>query len=159
MSTWRPQQRIRVKALGLVWRGGKLLAAEVYDDAGRIKGVRPLGGGVEFGETAERAVIREFKEELGIDVTLTGDPFFFENIYVHEGAPGHEVLILFDVVLPDGALSGETRIVFREDHGEPGVAGWFDPDDLDGPGRPELYPAGLKAYLRARRMTGTGAPA
>lgn len=148
MSIWRPQDRIRVKALGLHWRDGRLLAAEIYDDAGRIKGVRPFGGGVEFGETARNAVIREFKEELGIGLTAIGDPFFFENIYVHEGTPGHEVLILFDVAFPDDVFNGETRIVFHEDNGEAGVARWFDLDELDRPGAPELYPAGLKAYLR-----------
>lgn len=53
MNIWRPPSRIRVKALGLHWLNGRLLAAEVYDDAGRIKGVRSLGGGVEFGETSK----------------------------------------------------------------------------------------------------------
>jgi hypothetical protein len=60
-----------------------LLAAEVYDDAGRVKGVRPLGGSVEFGETARDAVIREFKEELGAEIAITGEPVFIENIFVH----------------------------------------------------------------------------
>ena len=50
------------------WRDGRLLAVEVLDDAGRVKGVRPLGGTVEFGEKAELAVVREFQEELGITV-------------------------------------------------------------------------------------------
>jgi hypothetical protein len=75
MNTWRPAPRIRVKALGLHWRGDRLLAAEVLDDAGHVKGVRPLGGTVEFGETAEMAVIREFQEELGIVVKTNGVPF------------------------------------------------------------------------------------
>ena len=150
MSTWRPQQRIRVKALGLHWRDGKLLAAEIYDDAGWIKGVRPLGGGIEFGETARSAVIREFKEELGIDVTAVGEPFFMENIYTHEGVPGHELLILIDVVFPNNAFVGGDHIVFHEDNGEAGIARWFDIDDLDRPGGPELYPVGLKAYLGSR---------
>lgn len=147
MNTWRPPSRIRVKALGLHWRDGRLLAAEVYDDAGRVKGVRPLGGGVEFGETSRAAVIREFKEELGIDVITVGEPFFFESIYVHEGSPGHEVLILFDVEFPTGAFDGQDRILFHEDHGEAGVAGWFDLDKLDIESGPELYPTGLKTYL------------
>ena len=71
MNSWRPSPQIRVKALGLHWRDGKLLAAEVRDDAGHIRGVRPLGGSVEFGETARAAVIREFQEELGFTVTTT----------------------------------------------------------------------------------------
>lgn len=77
MTTWRPPSHIRVKALGLHWRAGKLLAAEVRTDSGRIKGVRPLGGSVEFGETAKEAVIREFKEELGVDVSVRAGPVFF----------------------------------------------------------------------------------
>lgn len=151
MGIWRPRNTIRFKALGLHWRDDRLLAAEVYDDAGRIKGVRPLGGGVEFGETAQIAVAREFREELGIHVVTIGEPLFFENIYVHEGAPGHELLVIFEVEFPAGAFIGESRIVFHEDNGEPGIARWFDLGELDLPGGPELYPAGLKAYLLARR--------
>lgn len=70
-----------MKALGLHWRGDRLLAAEVLDDAGRIKGVHPLGGTVEFGETAEAAVIREFREELGIKVKTHGARFHEEYLY------------------------------------------------------------------------------
>lgn len=147
MNQWRPQDRIRVKALGLHWRDGRLLAAEVCDDAGRVKGVRPLGGSVEFGEHARAAVVREFREELGVDVTVTGEPMSFENIYLHEGVRGHEFLILFTVDFPAGAFAGETRIVFHEDSGEAGVARWFDLDELDLPDGPELYPAGLKSRL------------
>src|SRR5690606_23067881 len=90
MGIWRPASNIRLKALGLHWRDGKLLAAEVLDDAGHVKGVRPLGGTVEFGETAEAAVIREFEEELGITVKVGGAPIFMENIFTHGGQVGHE---------------------------------------------------------------------
>jgi len=41
MHTWRPRQKIRILAIGLAWRVGKLLAAEVYDDAGHLKGAKP----------------------------------------------------------------------------------------------------------------------
>lgn len=148
MTTWRPSPHIRVKALGLHWRDGKLLAAEVHSDAGQIKGFRPLGGSVEFGETARDALIREFQEELGIPVTITGAPIFFENIYLHEGAPGHELLILFEVAFPKGAFAGQDRIRFHENDGTACVAQWCDLDQLDLPGGPALFPSGLKAYLR-----------
>lgn len=56
MTTWRPHPHVRVVAIGLHWRDGRLLAAEVRDDAGRLKGVRPLGGEIEFGESWRTAL-------------------------------------------------------------------------------------------------------
>lgn len=148
MTAWRPAPAIRFKALGLHWRAGRLLVAEVPDDAGAVKGMRPLGGTVEFGETAEAAVIREFSEELGIAVEPLGPPFFMENIYVHEGAAGHEILAIFELAFPPGVFANETRIAFAEADGTPCVAEWVALDALDAPGGPRLYPEGLKARLR-----------
>ncbi len=148
MNTWRPQPRICIKSLGLHWLAGRLLAAEVYDDAGRVKGVRPLGGSVEFGETARDAVIREFKEELGAEIAITGEPVFIENIFVHEGCPGHEIVVLFEVLLLSEDFEGKNCLTFCEDNGVVCVARWFDIRELDVPGGPELYPVGLKAHLQ-----------
>ncbi|MBR0834611.1 NUDIX hydrolase [Bradyrhizobium manausense] len=150
MTTWRPHPHIRVVAIGLHWRGGRLLAAEVRDDAGRIKGVRPLGGEIEFGESWQAALVREFDEELGIDITIIGATLMMENIFVHEGATGHEVMFIADVAFPDGAFSDQERIDFREDNGEEIVARWFDLTELDLPGGPSLYPTGLKDLLLKR---------
>ncbi|MBQ2263609.1 MAG: NUDIX domain-containing protein [Loktanella sp.] len=148
MTTWRPAPGIRFKALGLHWRGDRLLASEILDDAGHVKGVRPLGGTVEFGETAEAALIREFHEELGITVAPLGPPVFMENIYSHEGSLGHEILAIFDVAFPPDAFAGKTRIAFKEDSGTECFAEWFPVETLDRPGQPRLYPEGLKAHLR-----------
>ncbi len=147
MNTWRPAPAIRFKALGLHWRGDRLLAAEVLNDAGRVTGVRPLGGTVEFGETAEDALIREFQEELGIVVKPNGAPVFMENLYTHEGRSGHEVLAIFDVTFPGGAFADQTRIAFKEDNGATCFAEWFALGPLDMPGHPRLYPDGLKRHL------------
>lgn len=147
MSTWRPSSRIRLKALGLHWRDGRLLAAEVLDDAGRVKGVRPLGGTVEFGETVEVAVVREFQEELGITVKAVSPPTFMENIFVHEGSLGHEIVAIFDVSFPPDTFVAEERIQFTEHSGTICFAEWFSLDSLDLPDGPQLYPSGLKAHL------------
>ena len=150
MTTWRPHPHIRVVAIGLHWRDGRLLAAEVRDDAGRIKGVRPLGGEIEFGESWRTALLREFHEELGIDVTITGETLMMENIFVHEGATGHEVVFIAEVAFPGDAFGSQDRIDFREDNGEEIVARWFDLGDLDVEGGPSLYPTGLKDLLLKR---------
>lgn len=151
MTRWRPRSSIRVIAIGLHWRDGRLLAGEVRDDAGRLKGVRPLGGGLDFGERWRDALAREFREELGIDISVQGDPLVMENIFLHEGAPGHEVVFVGTVAFPDGAFAGQDSIEFREDNGVPSVARWFDLGDLDLEGGPELYPAGLKKLLESLR--------
>ncbi|NIY71825.1 NUDIX domain-containing protein [Marivivens donghaensis] len=147
MTTWRPSPRIRFKALGLHWREGKLLASEVLGDDGNVKGVRPLGGSVEFGETAEEAVVREFREELDLEVKTHGPALYLENIYTHEGSLGHEVVALFEVTFTDAAFAGETRIEFRESDGSSCFAEWFDLEELDLLDGPRLYPNGLKALL------------
>jgi ADP-ribose pyrophosphatase YjhB (NUDIX family) len=151
VNPWRPASTIRVKALGLHWRDGRLLAFEVHDDEGRVKGVRPLGGSIEFGEPARAAVCREFKEELGANAVAIGEPLVMENLYVHEGVPGHEVLFIFEVRFLSGEFEGQDQIGFQEDDGNPCVARWYDLNDLDQDGGPELYPKGLKALLPAAR--------
>lgn len=140
MSTWRPAQEISVKAVGLLWRDGKLLAAEVRDDEGQLTGVRPLGGSVNFGETAEQAVRREFAEELGLLVTPASPPIIIENIY-------SEIVFVFGLSCADGALPATPSFQFCEEDGSAAVAAWYDPADLDQPNGPRLFPAGLKAVL------------
>ncbi len=141
---------IRVKALGLLWRGPRLLAFEVYDDEGRLKGVRPLGGSVEFGETAQDAVVREFKEEIDTEVSVLAAPMVLENVFVHEGQSRHEILFVFDLDVSPRAFEGRDRIHFQEDDGTSMVAAWYDLRELDTDGKPELYPKGLKSRLLSR---------
>lgn len=147
VTAWRPPQHINVKAIGLHWREGKLLAAEVMDDQGRLVGVRPLGGSVEFGERWQAALQREFQEELGVTVDILGAPLVMENLYTHQGALGHEVLFIAEVAFDAERFADLDHLTFRESNGTPCTARWFDVAELDTPGGPALYPAGLKQAL------------
>ena len=147
MTVWRPAQDIRVKALGLHWRGNAVLVMDVLDDKGALKGVRPLGGTVEFGETWRDTLVREFQEELSVDVTITGSPHVFENIYWHEGEQGHEIVFLADVAFPDDAFAGQDEIWFAEDNGVMCRASWRQLGDLERQSIP-LYPDGLMDILK-----------
>ncbi|GLQ34249.1 DNA mismatch repair protein MutT [Amylibacter marinus] len=149
MTVWRPQQNIQVKALGLVWRKGLLLASEIYLDDGTVKGVRPLGGRLEFGETWREALVREFDEELGVRVEAIGAPLVLENIYTHQGVVGHEITFVSDVSFPTDAYEQDDTIEYFEDNGEKCTARWYDIDQLDR-GDLELYPSGLKSKLHER---------
>lgn len=146
MSIWRPSSTIQVKALGLVWRDNALLASEIPTDEGRVKGVRPLGGTVEFGEIWQDTLTREFQEELGTDVKLTGQSTVLENIYSHHGVIGHEVIFLSNVVFVNKTLYSQDEIIFSEDDGTVCKARWFNPAELAKNG-PEKYPNGLLEKL------------
>lgn len=143
---WRPAPAIRVKALGLLWREAHLLCAEVPDDQGQTKGLRPLGGTVAFGESWRTALVREFREELGVTVAISGPQMVLENLYTHEGAPGHEVLFIADVTCAAPLGAGLAPIAFQEHDGTPCQARWVRPDDT----RLPLYPEGLRAHLKER---------
>ena len=145
MAIWRPHERITVKVIGLAWRRNHLLAAEVETDMGRIKGVRPLGGSVEFGETREQALEREFREELGCGVTITGPWLALENIFHHEGSIGHEYIFAANIRLHDTTLYDRDEILFAECNGAKCTAQWFLPQNL--PKDVALYPNGLAPLL------------
>lgn len=70
-GSWRPSKSIRGKAITLAKHNNRLLVCEVLNDDGNHKGWCPLGGGIEFGETAENALKREIHEELECGIHIT----------------------------------------------------------------------------------------
>jgi ADP-ribose pyrophosphatase YjhB (NUDIX family) len=84
------------------------VTAFVTDEAGRVLMIRRTdndlysipGGGQEFGETISQTVVREVKEETGIDVKVTG----LIGIYTD---PGHVI------AYTDGEVRQEFSICFR----------------------------------------------
>ncbi|CAM5765123.1 hypothetical protein LMIY3S_01378 [Labrys miyagiensis] len=160
MAGWRPPETVCVKVIGLAWRRESLLAVEIDTDAGTLKGVRPPGGSVQFGESREEALRREFLEELASPVVIVGGWHVFENIYRHEGAPGHEIIFAVAVDLIRRELYDQEEILFAEDDGTRCRARWFEPSSLRR-SRLELYPTSLAEYLDGQRcgMAGQGGTA
>jgi len=149
MPSQKTKPNIAVKALGMPWRDGKILAFEVLDQSGNVKGVRPLGGTIEFGETWKSALTREFKEELGADVKISGEPIVLENHFEDDGESGHEVLFIVDVVFVDECFELSDVVQFTESDGTGFTARWFDLAELKTEG-PELFPKGLLDHLIRR---------
>ncbi|MEO8706667.1 MAG: NUDIX domain-containing protein [Kofleriaceae bacterium] len=143
--------QIRVIAIAVIARpsDGALLVYDARDaNTGELYH-RPLGGGIEFGETAEQAVRRELREEIGVEleaVTLLG---FLENLFTTDGRPGHQIVAVFSARLADPALYARAEFAYV-DYGIAWTAGWVPRAAFrsrHNPNGPPLYPAGLEALL------------
>lgn len=98
------KNRIRPISICLMRRGEEILVSEAYDSVKELGFARPLGGGIDFGETSEAAAIREIREELGFDITDVKLLGIVENIFVYEGEPGHEIVFVYDGRFVDESL-------------------------------------------------------
>lgn len=139
-------QTIRPIAIGIVRRGSEILVFDAVDSAVGERFHRPLGGGIEFGERAADAVVRELREETGYDIRVDGLLGVTENVFTHEGREHHEICFVFDVRFEDRSAYERERFEIVELIGSEEIrlpAIWVDPDRLDAP----LYPDGLAALL------------
>lgn len=138
---------IRAIALAVPRRGGDLLVVEYRDPTRNQTFYRPLGGGIDFGETAEAAVRRELREEIGVELLDVHRLGVLESIFHGFGRDGHEIAFIFGCRLADQAVY--ERDVVGEILDDAGTEVMWRPlssFNSDGP----LYPAGLVDLLRGR---------
>lgn len=149
-----PDARIRTLSLVIVRRNDDLLVLVGYDPQTEERFHRPLGGGIEFGESGIDAVRRELLEEL--DAELTDVDFFgtLENIFTYDGTPGHEIVQLFEAKLANQSLYEREDIIGLEGSIEIPVR-WL-PLQAVRDGREVLYPKGLIGLLDERIHTNHG---
>lgn len=139
--------RIRVLALAVFWRGDEILVMEGYDPLKRETFYRPLGGGVEFGEHIIDALHREMREEIGAAIKDVRLLQVMENLFVFDGAHGHEIVWMHAAALVDPAFYARDEIVINE-NGACGRALWKPLSEFAA-GRTILYPNGLLELLQA----------
>lgn len=139
-EAWRPLNKVRGKAIGLVKHDNKLLVFEVLDDYGKLKGWCPIGGGIEFGETAKEALVREVYEELKCDAIVTGNPIICENIFEHHGSMGHEIIFAFPIKLSDHTIYTNNRFQIHEERGSTHWVEWISLEQFES-GEATLFPS------------------
>ena len=80
------------------------------------------GGHVEFGESVEKALMRESLEEFGIEIKDIEFIGALENVFTQDNKKHHEINVVFSVSLRDNNVkSREDHIVFT----------WKDVKDLE----------------------------
>lgn len=131
-------QEIRVGAYGLLLRDNKMLLCRLSSQARNSAGLWTLpGGGLDFGESPEDAVVREVGEETGLRVT-TGCLRGVNSICkVIEQRRFHSIRIIYDAHYE----SGELR--FEQD-GTTDACDWFSLPQIEGLAMVDLAHEGVK---------------
>ena len=117
--------RIRPLALCIFHHDGKILLSEAHDPIKNRPFFRPIGGGIEFGETSAEAIEREVQEELGLaitDVRLLGT---LENIFTYAGRPEHEIVQVYDAKFVDASVYELPHLDGQETDGATFAAKWL----------------------------------
>ena len=138
---------IRVVALAVFLVGDRILVARGVDPVSGEAFHRPLGGGVEFGETAAVAVRREMMEELSASIDEPTQLGVLENVFEYAGRPGHEIVFVFDARFSDAALYEQSELPVTETGSGWRAARWMSLERLAAGPEP-LYPDGLLSLLR-----------
>ena len=89
---------IEVIARGVCVQDGKILLC-------RAKGGATTylpGGHVEFGETGRQALVREMKEEMGVEAETGAFLGVVENAFEQHGKPHAEVNLVYELKVPAG---------------------------------------------------------
>ena len=141
-------RRIRVIAIGLVFHEDHVLVAEGFDSVKDERFYRALGGEVKFGEAATAAVVRELLEELDRETVVRELLGVIENLFMLEGAPGHEVVFEYLVAFAPGAAPPDLEPLTAREGEATFTARWLSlPELLAGTHR--VYPEGVEERLAA----------
>jgi 8-oxo-dGTP pyrophosphatase MutT (NUDIX family) len=143
--------QIRPIAICVFRHKDRILVAEGYDPVKNQYFYRPLGGGIEFGETGAETICREMMEELNVEVDPESLEYLgaVENIFHFNGNAGHEIVMIYDGILKGSGWYEQAVIQGKEANGEDIRAVWKNLDQF-GEGKSILYPTGLGEMLNAR---------
>ncbi|ATB39743.1 NUDIX domain-containing protein [Cystobacter fuscus] len=136
-----PTHRFHLRAAAVIRQGTRVLLHRLESDT-----IWALPGGrVEPGEESAATVLRELREELGLEAAVCRLLWVAENFFPHAGRHYHELGMYFEVTLPDDSpvLTGpgpyfgsESGVVLRFQ--------WFALEELE---RLDVRPAFLKRAL------------
>ena len=92
--------RLRTRVCGICIEEGKMLMVKHAGLGEEGEFWAPPGGGMDFGANAEKNLIREVKEETGLDISV--GPFLFVHEYLAE--PLHAIELFFKIEVTGGRI-------------------------------------------------------
>jgi 8-oxo-dGTP pyrophosphatase MutT (NUDIX family) len=142
----QPVRTIRVLAVALLMYRDHLLCADGFDAVKQQQFYRPLGGGVEFGETTAEAVTRELQEETGMSIEVRANLGAVENLFTFQGGAGHEVVFELVCVPAAGSEPPDLSPLACDEEGAAFTAHWLPLAEVLA-GTHRVYPEGLPERL------------
>lgn len=131
------------RVAGICVQNGKVLLQKPTNDTGYAF----PGGHVAFGETNAQTLVREFKEEIGADITVGDLKWAAENFFPWGQKPCHQICLYYLVDIESGDFPREGTFLAQE-HME---GRNFDLEflwvPLDKAGELEIYPTNAKELL------------
>lgn len=117
----------RLAAYGVIRRDDRLLLCRIAPGY-PAEGMWTLpGGGIEFGEAPEVAVVREVEEETGLLAAITGVPTILSHAGTWPRPDGDVAFHQVRFVYPMAIVGGEERV---EVGGSTDAFGWFSPAEV-----------------------------
>ena len=140
----------QAKTLGLVLKEDCILLKEQNGPHSKGEGdyYRPIGGTIELGETSAETLMREFKEELSVEVSIEQYVTCLENIFSIHTNIGHEIIQIYLVKLNDPTLYKKERFDIKEGN-KMTYAKWIPIVEVEA-GQKVLFPNGLPELLQEK---------
>ena len=145
------KNRIRPIALGLIEHEGHIFVSNGNDSTSLEAFYRFLGGGIDFQESSEAALTREFQEE--VQATLTHIEYItcLDNIFTYNGKPKHELIQLFRAQFVEASFYQLSQ-TFELIEGDRSESAFWIPIDKVRSGEYRLVPKSCIAYLNDQNM-------
>jgi len=138
----------RANTLGIILKKNYILLEEQKGKHSKGNGLfyRPIGGTIEYGERSDETLLREYMEELGVEIIIKRYLTCIENIYKIDENVGHEITQLYLVDFKDKNLYQREIFTVREAE-RITYAKWIQKEDVVA-GKKILYPDGLSELLK-----------
>ena len=127
--------RARCTALAIIRRpDGKILVDKGSDPTRNLIFYRAPGGGIDFGEQAHDAVVREVMEEMQLEIRAVNTWKVVENIFTYKNKLMHEMLFLVQCEFVDSSMYSKDQHPHIEPGRETTYATWKSLDDIEAEG-------------------------